>query len=127
MKNTYLPDAELHVMQAIWQMEAPVTISRVLAEIGDTRQWKQQTLTTLFTRLAARGFLRKEGEGKGREHKYYPLMTQDEYLQSETHRFLQETHDGSVLSLIASLQGARLSPKELEELKDFVDNSLERS
>ena len=73
------------------------------------------------------GLLRKEGEGKGREHKYYPLLTQEEYLQRETRRFIERTHEGSVLSLIASLRGARLSEEELEELRDFVKQSMEGS
>ncbi len=125
MTNTRLPDAELHVMQAIWQMTPPVTIGMVLADISRTKDWKPQTLTTLFSRLVKRGLLRKEGEGKGREHKYYPLLTQEEYLQRETCRFIERTHEGSVLSLIASLRGARLSEEELEELRGFVQKTLE--
>lgn len=127
MTNTKLPEAELHVMQAIWQMAAPVTIGGVLAALRPEKDWKPQTLTTLFTRLVARGLLRKEGEGKGREHKYYPLLTQEEYLRRETERFIEHTHEGSVLSLIASLRGAKMSAQELEELRDFVKQSLEGS
>lgn len=124
MKNQRLPAAEFDVMSAIWALPAPVTVPQVMETLGQQRGWKTQTLATLFARLCKRGFLKKEGEGRGREHSYYPLISHQQYLAMETDAFLSNLHQGSVPSLIASLRGTRLSQEDIKELSLFLQEQI---
>lgn len=127
MKPSRLPDSEFAIMQAIWALPAPVTVPQVMDTLGEDRGWKPQTMVTLFGRLVDRGFLRKEGEGRGQTHRYFPLVSRDAYLQMETQGFLSRLHQGSLPSLIASLRANGLTHQEREELSTFIQSFGEGS
>ena len=48
---TRLPDAELDVMQALWQAGRPTRPSQLLEALRDKRDWSLSTLQVLLTRL----------------------------------------------------------------------------
>ena len=73
-----LPDAELDVMLAVWQCEAPVTTARVAMLLPAERKWKTATLLSFLSRLEKRGFI--QAEKQGREYVYTPLVARDAYL-----------------------------------------------
>ena len=62
-----LPDAEFEVMKVVWANEPPVTTAVIMEQIGKEKEWKIQTIVSLMLRLAERGFLRSEKNGKERE------------------------------------------------------------
>ena len=82
-----LPDAELEVMQAIWECEEPVSRADIDVILKDTHPMALTTLLTLLTRLSEKGFVRIEKEG--RSSRYYPLVSKQEYLAQQSNRFLQ--------------------------------------
>lgn len=86
-KSKRLPDTEFNVMKAIWQLEPPITTSKITTKLADN-QWKPQTLLTLLRRLSEKGFLNIIKEGK--QHHYEALITEDEYLEIETGNFLKK-------------------------------------
>ena len=55
-----LPDAELEVMQAIWECEEPVSRADIYVILKDTHPMALTTLLTLLTRLSEKGFVRIE-------------------------------------------------------------------
>ena len=59
-----LPDAELEVMQAVWACEAPVARADIDAKLKDTHPMALTTLLTVLTRLADKGFIRIEKQGR---------------------------------------------------------------
>ena len=67
-----LPDAELEVMQAVWACEAPAARADIDAKLKDTHPMALTTLLTVLTRLADKGFLRIEKQG--RSARYIPLV-----------------------------------------------------
>jgi len=69
-----LPDTELEVMQAIWQCTPPVARVEIEEILKDTHPMAMTTLLTLLTRLAEKGFVRIEKNG--RSSCYFPLVTQ---------------------------------------------------
>lgn len=121
-----LPDAEFEVMRVIWQFQKPVTAGMVLAEVEteEGKHWKLQTIHTLLGRLAEKGFLQSEKEGK--ERYFTPLIKQEEYLQFETQSFVNQYHRGSLFSLInAMYQGRELGEDEVRELAEWINQRKE--
>lgn len=117
-----LPDAEFEVMKVVWDNEPPITTAMVMDKLGDKRKWKAPTVLTLMRRLVERGFLRTEKKGK--ERKYYPLISKKEYLELETEKFLKQYHENSFLSLINTLYNTK-KPNE-EELDKLLKWAKER-
>ena len=94
-----LPDAELEVMQAVWACEAPVARADIDAKLKDTHPMALTTLLTVLTRLADKGFLRIEKQG--RSARYIPLVRREEYLAQQSRRI-----SGSQLIIQAQSQAA---------------------
>lgn len=119
-----LPDAEFEVMKVVWDNEPPITTAMVMDKLGDKRKWKAPTVLTLMRRLVERGFLRTEKKGK--ERKYYPLISKKEYLELETEKFLKQYHENSFLSLINTLYNTKKpNEKELDELLKWAKERRE--
>ena len=59
MRNTLkkLGEAELEIMQVIWNSGNPVTSNYILMELQEQRNWKLSTLMTSLARLADKGFI----------------------------------------------------------------------
>jgi len=113
-----LPEAELEIMQAVWQLPSPVTADQVLEKVE--RDWGKTTLLNLMTRLCQRQVLSVKKEG--RVNLYTPLVSREEYLKWESGSFLQRVCGGSVTKLVASLyDGNSITKDDLEELRRFLD------
>lgn len=113
-----LPEAEVEIMQAVWQLPSPVTADQVLEKVE--RDWGKTTLLNLMTRLCQRQVLSVKKEG--RVNLYTPLVSREEYLKWESGSFLQRVCGGSVTKLVASLyDGNSITKDDLEELRRFLD------
>lgn len=114
-----LPDAELEVMQALWQLEPyPVTSAQLMEKLSG-RHWRLPTLLKLLSRLEERGFVANEKEG--RNNRYRPLVDEREYLAAESGRFFQKLHGGSLPSLVAALMESRaISSDDVAELEAIL-------
>ena len=110
-----LPDAEFEVMKVVWANEPPVTTAVIMEQIGKEKEWKIQTIVSLMLRLAERGFLRSEKNGKERE--YVPLVAREDYLKFETGNFMKQYHDSSLFNLINTLYDDKaLTDEDIDEL-----------
>lgn len=114
-----LPDAELEVMQAVWACEAPVARADIDAKLKDTHPMALTTLLTVLTRLADKGFVRIEKQG--RSARYIPLVRREEYLAQQSHRFLEKLCGGSLPAFAAALCDSGLSRQELAELRRLLE------
>ncbi|OUN08201.1 CopY family transcriptional regulator [Flavonifractor sp. An92] len=114
-----LPDAELEVMQALWQLEPyPVTSAQLMEKLSG-RHWRLPTLLKLLSRLEERGFVANEKEG--RNNRYRPLVDEREYLAAESGRFFQKLHGGSLPSLVAALMESRaITSDDVAELEAIL-------
>ncbi len=112
----HLPDAELEVMQIIWDKGGGVSRQEVERELSARRSLAP---TTFLTRLCEKGFLRAEREG--RSNLYTPLVSRRDYLARESRSILDKLFGGSLSSFALSLSDAGLSRKELEELRELLE------
>lgn len=120
MKNIKkLPDAEFDIMKVIWANEPPMTTTIIMEQLGEEKEWKIQTVVSLMLRLVERGFLRSEKHGK--ERRYFPLISKEDYLKFETGNFMKQYHDNSLFHLINTLYDDKaLTDKEIDELLKWV-------
>ena len=113
-----LPDTELEVMQAIWQCTPPVARVDIEEILKDTHPMAMTTLLTLLTRLSEKGFVRIEKTG--RSSSYYPLVTQQEYLASQSNRFINKLCGGNLSTFANALCDSGLSDEEIAQLRDLL-------
>lgn len=114
-----LPDSELEVMQAIWACTPPVTRTEIDAILQPTHPMALTTLLTLLTRLAEKNFVRIEKIG--RSARYYPLVSQQEYLAEQSKRFLHKLCGGSLSTFATALCDSGLTKEEIKELRELLE------
>ena len=117
MGDYRLSEAELYIMLQFWQHGAMK--SDQLAALVADKEWKPTTLLTFLSRLAAKGMLKTEKQGKS--NLYTPLITQGEYRELESRQFLDEMYDGSARDFfVAMVNSNNLSPQDITELKKWL-------
>ena len=113
-----LPDAELEVMQALWELGAyPAHTGDIAARLD--KSWKAPTLLKLLSRLEERGFV--ESEKEGRANVYTPRVEREDYLAAQSRTFLNRLHGGSLSSLVAALAPeTRLTEEDVKALQALL-------
>jgi predicted transcriptional regulator len=114
-----LPDSELAVMQAVWECTPPVSRTALEEKLLPTYPMAQTTLLTLLTRLAQKGFLTIEKQG--RANFYLPTVTRDAYLADQSRRFVDQLCGGSISLFASALCDSGLSRDELEQLRKLLE------
>ena len=114
-----LPDAELEVMQAIWACKEPVYRADIDEILKENHPMAPTTLLTLITRLENKGFIRIEKTG--RFANYYALVSEEDYLANESHRFIHQLFKGNMSVLANALCDSGLTKEEINELRDLLD------
>lgn len=122
MGNTIkkLGEAELEIMQVIWNSQTPATSSYILKELQGLRKWQLSTLMTSLARLSEKGYLicdRSMGVNL-----YSAAIPEDDYKASTSKSFLEKLYNNSVQNLIATLYGNKvITDSDIEELRGFLD------
>ncbi len=116
-KSDKISDMELEIMKIIWQNDAPMTFSEIRKELGKNFDWGSQVINTMIKRLVQKKVLEQQ---KKEVYYYHPLITEDQYLKAKTLSFLQKVYGGNGKGLLSALISyEEVTPKDLDELKDF--------
>ncbi len=114
-----LPDAQLEVMQVIWDRGGSVMFADLSQELESRgRDWKANTVLTLLSRLAERDMVlvRK----RGRLNEYAARVSREEYQQMQARCLVDRVFGGSTKHLISALvKQEYLTKDDYEELKAF--------
>lgn len=114
-----LPESELEIMQIIWKEKGPVSRRMIENMLQKDRQLAPTTILTLLTRLCTKGFLSQKKEG--RVNVYTPLVSEREYLASESRSFLNRMFNGSIAGFATALCDSGIKKEELEELRKLLE------
>ena len=114
-----LPDAELDVMQALWDCEVPAERSALEQKLLGSHPMAPTTLLTLLGRLAEKGCVKIEK--RGRQSVYSPLLSRREYLAGQSRSFVKTLCGGSVSELAAALSDGGLTKDEIRELRELLE------
>lgn len=119
-----LGEAELEIMQAIWNSQTPVTSNFILKALEGKRHWKLPSLMTSLSRLADKGFVscdRSTGTNL-----YSALISENDYKADVSGSFLKKLYNNSLHNMVATLYNNQmLKDADVEELRDFL-NRLEK-
>jgi BlaI family transcriptional regulator, penicillinase repressor len=96
-----ISDAELHVMEALWAADQPLTATEVADRVDPDRDWTLATVKTMLSRLAAKGALSHREDG--RRYFYSAAIERDSYVGSESRRFVDRLFGGRLSPLVARL------------------------
>ena len=118
-KKNRLPDGELEVMQALWSLKAPVPRGALEEAMSKVRPLAQTTLLTLLTRLADKGFVRIEKQG--RSSVYTPLVSREDYQAKQSRRFVDQMFGGSMSAFASALTASGIPKEDLEELRRLLE------
>ena len=116
-----LPDAEQEVMQAIWACTAPVARTDIEEILFPEHPMAMTTLLTMLTRLAEKGFISIEKQG--RRSLYTPLIAQEDYLASQSKTFFEKLCGRNVSTFAAALCDSGLTREEIAELRSLLERN----
>jgi len=122
MGNTLkkLGDAELEIMQVIWNSENPVTSNYILSELQERRSWQLSTLMTSLARLADKRFINCD-RSTGR-NLYTSIISENEYKTGASKHFLEKLYNNSIQNMIAALYSNKeIKSSDIQELRNFLD------
>ena len=125
-----MPEAELIVMQGIWDAEraglSPVRASELIERYPDTvGEQKLTTVLTLLTRLTERGYLTCEKEN--RANRYTAAITEEEYRKRAAADFVHNVCRASAGNLLSALvAGGLVEDGDIEELRALMELEKEK-
>jgi len=119
-----LTQAEEQVMRFIWKLEKGY-MKNILDEFPDPKP-AATTVATLLKRMTLKGFVGFIQHGSNRL--YFPLVKKSEYFSSHIKSIISNYFNNSA-SQFASFftTETNMNEKELKELRDLVDNQIERN
>jgi len=122
MNNEFkrLPDAELDIMNYIWEQNKAVSSADILEGLKNRRKWTLATVLNLLARLSDKGFVESEKQGKFKMYSH--IVNRDEYLSQESKTILDHVYNGSVTRMISALcDSTDLTQDDILSLKAFID------
>lgn len=115
-----LGEAELEIMQVIWDSEPPVTSNYILKQLQGRRHWQLSTLMTSLSRLTKKEYVicdRSMGTNL-----YSAAVTENEYKTRAGKRFLEQVYNNSIQNMVAALyNGDMLKEDDIHELRSYLD------
>lgn len=116
-----LTEAELRIMQVVWQT-GPATVQQILDALIDPPALAYNTVLTTIRILERKGYV---GHSKdGRAHIYRALVERDEASRSEIRhlvsRFFRNSHEDLVLNI---LEDRGVAPEEIQRLRQMLERS----
>ena len=122
-KVNRLPDSELDIMLVLWKYEPPMSRMEIEQVVNEKKALAPTTILSLLTRLEKKGYVEVTKQGK--MNLYTPLVSKEEYQQSESKSVLEKLYGNSLKKFVASLyQGKKMNEDDIKELHDFL-NELE--
>ncbi|ASR51280.1 MULTISPECIES: BlaI/MecI/CopY family transcriptional regulator [Blastomonas] len=113
-----ISDAEHAVMEVLWQ-RSPLTAADVAEALADARDWTLQTVKTLLSRLANKGAVSYEQDG--RRYLYSPILAREDYVGDESRRLVDRLFGGRAAPLIAHLaEQQKFTAEDLAEIERLI-------
>ena len=116
-----IPDAELAVLQELWQREAATVRELTEALYGNTAASLLATVQKLLDRLEAKDCVRRDRAF--RPHQYQAAIARAELVGNRLQATADKLCDGELAPLLSHLvKGAKLSTKDRAALRSLLDD-----
>ena len=113
-----LTRGEEEVMQILWSIGSGV-VNDIIARMKEPKP-KYTTVATFIKILENKGFVRHEAMGKS--HRYFPLVSKEDYAGNKMRSMLSNYFDGSLSQMVSFFsQKENISVKEMDEILEIVE------
>ena len=120
IRRKKLGEAELEIMQVVWDSGNPVTSNYILKELQERRSWQLSTLMTSLASLADKGFISCD-RSTGR-NLYTSIISENEYKAGASKHFLEKLYNNSIQNMITALYSNKeIKSSDIQELREFLD------
>ena len=114
-----LPDSELDIMLVLWNNHPPMSRAEIEQIVNEKKALAPTTILSLLTRLEKKNFVAVKKQGK--MNLYTPLISQEEYQQTESRNVLEKLYGNSLKNFVTSLyQGKKINDEKIQELENFI-------
>ncbi len=124
MATTKMGKVQLKIMGVLWS-RGQATAREITDELNQLEPIAHSTVQTLL-----RGLMEKQAvayEQQGRTFVFRPLVREEKVRVSATRDLISHVFDGSVKELISHLlTNERVSRKELDEIKNLIDEHQQK-
>lgn len=111
-----IQDAELEVMQVLWNSPQPVPLIEIRRALAEKCGWEDSTVKTLLRRLCEKGAVELERRGM-----YRAIITRADYSRWSARRLIGRVFEGSAKKLVASLlSDGQLTEADIAELSAML-------
>lgn len=119
-KKISITEAELVIMKVLWE-KGEMTSPELLSYL----EGNASTLKTLLKRLVEKGAVGTK-EVKARTFRYFPIVTEEEYVNSERKGFLSRVFDGSKERFLMNfVKEEKVTKEELLSLISLIEEEME--
>jgi predicted transcriptional regulator len=121
--DLHLTQRELDIMGVLWEL-GEGTVTEVRDRVDPDLAYT--SISSMIRTLELKGFV-SHRRGEGKTHVYFPVIAPEAAGASALGRVLDKIYGGSPIKLLAHLvQHQRLSPKELERMRDLLKRAPKR-
>ncbi|KYH04289.1 MULTISPECIES: BlaI/MecI/CopY family transcriptional regulator [Chryseobacterium] len=121
MKEIKLTDSEKSLMEILWEKKT-VFMKDILEAYPDPKP-APTTIATLLKRMQNKELIGYKLYGNSRE--YFPKVEKGEYFKEEMTSMIDRFFNSSVTQFASFFtSNAKLSQKELKELRDIIDEQI---
>ena len=114
-----LAKREEEFMQVLWRLEKAF-VKEIIEELPEPKP-HYNTVSTTIRILQKKGFIGHESFGNA--HRYYPLLTKEDYQKRAVTDVLKNYFDNSYQKMVAHFANEeKISPEELEDIIDMIKN-----
>lgn len=115
-----LTKAEEQIMQELWKLEKAFV--KDIIELLPEPKPAYNTVSTIVRILENKGFVAHEAFAKS--HRYYPVISKDEYKEFATGKLLQGYFNNSASSMLSFfLEERKLDLKDADELMKLIEQA----
>ena len=119
-----LTKAEEQIMQVLWNIQ-PAFVKDIIAELPAPKP-AYSTVSTIVRILESKKFI--DHEAFGPTHRYFTLISKDEYSHFSVKKILENYFDGSLKQMVSSFTNREnINLKEMDELLKVVDQLEEKT
>jgi len=115
-----LTRAEEQIMQELWELEKAF-VRDIIDRLPEPKP-AYNTVSTIIRILETKGFVQHESFGKS--HRYYPVISKEEYRSFATGKLLSGYFDNSVESILSYfLEERKLDLKDADAILNMIKDA----
>lgn len=114
-----LTNREEEVMKLLWKQEKAF-VKELLKDFPGPKKPHYNTLSTMVRNLEEKGYVAHEAFGN--THRYYPLVTREQYRRKFIGASIADYFDNSYKNLVSAFaREDKISAEELREIIDLIE------